>query len=323
MSTRAQSAKFTEEHKSMLKELITGDKELRDHIIFQNISSRDQQTSLWRRLIDRFNQETSSNYSKEQISNCLSRIKRFELQERDRRQSEGDTDFSDLWLTLDANASGIKSEPKSRNNPAHFTRDDIDELKSIITGDSEIRGLIFHGNSMTNEQSSGLWARLVDKFNEVTGKCYNKNQIYRCLSRIKYKEKKAHSKPMPDDDLSNQDYWNNTTTDDGYTDNYDPANTNGMDHFMGLIKGEGDMLQGYDDSTGGVGGDAVSGNGAGGGGGGIAADWSNPLATYLRAILPGVLEEQKLKRKNLELQNENLKLQNKKLKLDLKERLGL
>ena len=80
-------------------------------------------------------------------------------------------------------------------------------------------------------------------------------------------------------------------------------------------------MQGYDDST--TGGDVVSGNGAGGGGGGIAGDWSNPLATYLRAILPGVLEEQKLKRKNLELQNENLKLQNKRLKLDLRERLGL
>lgn len=309
------SVRFTEEHKSMLKEIITGDKELREHLVFQSISSRDQQTVLWRRLIDNFNAVSESSYTKEQISNCLSRIKRFEMGERQRRVDEGIEDMSDLWLTLDTQSGDIKSELRTRNNPAHFSREDIDELKTIITGDSEIRGLIFHGNSMTNEQSSGLWLRLVERFNDVTGKSYNKNQIYRCLSRIKYKEKKQQSKPMPpEDDYSSpsQDYWNsNENENESYNENSN-SYSNGMENIFGLIKGESlggtdisSIMQQTQSSTYDV----------------DTADWSNPLATYLKAIMPGMLEEQRLKRRNLELQNENLKLHNKKLKLDLKERL--
>jgi len=307
------SARFTEEHKSMLKEIIIGDKELRDHLVFQNVSSRDQQTTLWRRFIENFNTATDSNFTKEQISNCLSRLKRYEMGERQRRQDEGIEDMSDLWLTLDTQSGDIKNEIRTRNNPAHFSREDIEELKTIITGDNEIRGLIFHGTSMTNEQSSELWMRLVNKFNEVTGKSYNKNQIYRCLSRIKYKEKKQQSMPMStEDDYSspNQDYWNSNDN-ENYND-IDNSNsyTNGMENMFGLIKGEGlgdisSIMQQTQNSTF----DSET------------ADWSNPLATYLKAIMPGMLEEQRLKRKNLVLQNENLKLHNKKLKLDLKERM--
>ena len=216
------SARFTEEQKSMLKEIITADKEFREHLIFQSISSRDQQSSIWKRFIDHYNTTTGCSYTKEQISNCLSRIKRYELGERQRRIDEGIDDTTDFWLTLESQilSGGIQSaEPRTRNSPAHFSRDDIEDLKTIITGDNEIRGMIFHGNSLTNEASSALWARLVDKFNQVTGKYYNKNQIYRCLSRIKYKEKKQSSlrQNLSEDDYSitnnGQEYWNDMEDD--------------------------------------------------------------------------------------------------------------
>ena len=42
------SARFTEEQKNMLKEIITADKEFPEHLIFQSISSRDQQSSIWK-----------------------------------------------------------------------------------------------------------------------------------------------------------------------------------------------------------------------------------------------------------------------------------
>ena len=48
----------------------------------------------------------------------------------------------------------------------------------LISGDSEIRGVIFHGNPSENK-SCDIWARLVDKFNLASGRNYNKNQIYR------------------------------------------------------------------------------------------------------------------------------------------------
>ena len=59
--------------------------------------------------------------------------------ERQRRQDEGIEDMSDLWLTLDTQSGDIKNEIRTRNNPAHFSREDIEELKTIITGDNEIR----------------------------------------------------------------------------------------------------------------------------------------------------------------------------------------
>ena len=229
------SARFTEEQKNMLKEIITADKEFREHLIFQSISSRDQQSSIWKRFIDHYNTTTGCSYTKEQISNCLSRIKRFELSERQRRIEEGIDDTSDLWLTFESQVTGdIKSEPRTRNSPAHFSRDDIEDLKTIITGDNEIRGMIFHGNSLTNEASSALWARLVDKFNQITGKNYTKNQIYRCLSRIKYKEKKESLKPnLADDDYSTpgQEYWNDV--DDDLSNSY----SNGLENIYNYVKG--------------------------------------------------------------------------------------
>jgi len=308
--TSKNSARFTEEQKSMLKEIITADKEFREHLIFQSISSRDQQSSIWKRFIDHYNTTTGCSYTKEQISNCLSRIKRYELGERQRRIDEGIDDTTDFWLTLESQilSGGIQSaETRTRNSPAHFSRDDIEDLKTIITGDNEIRGMIFHGNSLTNEASSALWARLVDKFNQVTGKYYNKNQIYRCLSRIKYKEKKQSSlrQNLAEDDYSitnnGQEYWNDM--EDDISNSY----SNGLENMYVKdeeLGGNEMNLQQQSNTF-----DMES------------ADWSNPLATYLKAIMPGVLEEQRLKRKNLELQNENLKLHNKKLKLELKERL--
>jgi len=167
-----------------------------------------------------------------------------------------------------------------------------------MTGDSEIRGLIFHGSSMSKQQCNDLWGKLVDKFNEATGKSYSKAEIYNSLSKIKHKDRKvAQNSRNVNEDTGLQEYWAfNDTSEHSGSYMSAPAPTPGIDSILALLKSE-------------YGGDVFDVDNL---------DWTNPQGAYLKAILPGVLEEQRIKRSILELQNQNMKLQNKRLKMELK-----
>jgi len=353
MSSRGPSARFTEEHKTVLKEIITGDQELTSHIIYQSISSKERQSELWKQLIETFNEQTGQNYVKEQITNCLSRIKRSEIAERQRRLEEGEEIGSDLWLTLDQQDPGLKYEPRA--SPASFNQADINMLKDIITGDSEIRGVIFHGNPSENK-SCDIWARLVDKFNLASGRNYNKNQIYRCLSRLKYREKnkekiaakeksngvvkkarQGRPKKVPkkedfitdESEVSEDGEWlppSNTGTNSARTSRSSTAaarstntvttaalSTAGLDNIFGMIKGEA-IEDDEEEIEDDFSPDQFN---------NIQddIDWTNPLTGYLKAMTPGIRLNQRLQKTNYDLQMENQRLINQKLKLDFRDGL--
>ncbi len=127
MAQKQPSARFTEEQKAVLKDLILGDQELKAHIVHQSIASKERQTELWRILVDKFNEITGQNYVKEQISNFLSRIKRNELTERQRRVDEGvTTEPADFWLT------SANPQDSVRASPASFSQVFIFSLSVII-----------------------------------------------------------------------------------------------------------------------------------------------------------------------------------------------
>ena len=113
MAQKQPSARFTDKQKSVLKELILGDEDLKLHIVHQTISSKERQTELWKILVNKFNEQTRQNYVKEQISNYLSRIKRLELTERQKRLDDGVADCSDLWLTTSSSQDFVRASPAS------------------------------------------------------------------------------------------------------------------------------------------------------------------------------------------------------------------
>ena len=114
MAQKQPSARFTEDHKVVLKDIILGDPELKAHIVHQSISSKERQTELWRILVDKFNELTGQKYVKEQISNFLSRIKRNELTERQRLLDEGvTTEPADFWLTSSNPQDLVRASPAS------------------------------------------------------------------------------------------------------------------------------------------------------------------------------------------------------------------
>ena len=130
MAQKQPSARFTEDHKVVLKDIILGDPELKAHIVHQSISSKERQTELWRILVDKFNELTGQKYVKEQISNFLSRIKRNELTERQRRLDEGvTTEPADFWLT--------SSNPQDlvRASPASFSQVFILSLSRVLNSE--------------------------------------------------------------------------------------------------------------------------------------------------------------------------------------------
>jgi len=305
-----QRAKFTQEEKNLLRDIVTRDEELKGLVIYTNIHNQERQAELSKRLVDQFNLESGMNYNKNQIFGCINRMKTAEIKERERRLVEGgvvDPETGEefqFWLTVEQQQQTgtdpdviVKSEPNKTKvkGASAFTKEDREQLRAIMTGDSEIRGLIFHGSSMSKHQCNELWGKLVDKFNEATGKNYSKAEIYNSLSKIKHKDRKGGQSRMVNEDTGVHDYWSYNDEPSGSYISA-PAPTPGIDSILALLKAEygGDIFE--VDSM----------------------DWANPQTSYLKAILPGVLEEQRLKRSILELQNQNLKLQNKKLKMELR-----
>eukprot|EP00088_Acartia_fossae_P024196 TRINITY_DN2515_c0_g1_i1.p1 TRINITY_DN2515_c0_g1~~TRINITY_DN2515_c0_g1_i1.p1 ORF type:complete len:438 (-),score=113.83 TRINITY_DN2515_c0_g1_i1:487-1758(-) len=292
---------FSQQHINILKDIITSDGEFRHHFVYSNPSTKptDDSTETWRRLVERMSLETNLNLTREQIEHCLNNIRDHEYKQKEKMQEVGELDpitgeKFEFWLTVDN--VDVKSEPKKVNVPTGFTREEKEQLRSIITGDSELRSLIFHASSMTKEHCNQLWDKLVNKLNESTGKTFTKVQIHALLaSKTKHKDKK-NSKTLHEDDTYLQDFWmfNDANDSSGcYTST--PVPTPGLDSFLALMKGEGqdDMYE------------------------------NNPelpasQTSFLKALLPGTLEAQRLKRNLLELQCQNLKLQNKKLKMQLK-----
>jgi len=188
-----QRAKFTQEEKNLLRDIVTRDEELKGLVIYTNIHNQERQAELSKRLVDQFNLESGMNYNKNQIFGCINRMKTAEIKERERRLVEGgvvDPETGEefqFWLTVEQQQQTgtdpdviVKSEPNKTKvkGASAFTKEDREQLRAIMTGDSEIRGLIFHGSSMSKHQCNELWGKLVDKFNEATGKNYSKAEIY-------------------------------------------------------------------------------------------------------------------------------------------------